>query len=47
MRDWLFMVVGVFLLQLDTWILQTMWVGLAGAAMMILSMYFAVTQEEK
>lgn len=47
MRDWLCMIGGVTLLQVDTWIWQTMWLGLAGAAMMILSMYFAVTQEEK
>ena len=40
------MVVGIFLLQLDTWILQTMWVGLAGAGLMIYSMYLGVTEEE-
>ena len=47
MRGWLFMIGGVTLLQLDTWICQTMWLGLAGAAMIILSMYLAVTQKEK
>ena len=40
------MVVGIFLLQLDTWILQTMWVGLAGAGLMIYSMYLGVTEKE-
>lgn len=47
MSHWLFMVVGVTLLQLDTWIFQTMWLGLIGALLMICSMYFGVTQEEK
>lgn len=40
------MVGGAFLLQLDTWILQTMWVGLAGAGLMIYSMYLGVTEKE-
>ena len=41
------MVGGATLLQLDTWVLQTMWVGLAGAVLMIYSMYLGVTEEEK
>jgi hypothetical protein len=47
MKYWLFMVAGVTLLQVDTWILQTMWLGLAGAMMMIYSMYLGVSGEEK
>jgi hypothetical protein len=41
------MIVGVSLLQVDTWLLQTMWLGLAGALLMIYSMYFTITQKEK
>lgn len=41
------MIGGVILLQLDTWILQTMWLGLAGAVLMIYSMYIGVTEKEK
>lgn len=47
MRYGLCMVGGATLLQLDTWVLQTMWVGLAGAVLMIYSMYLGVTEEEK
>jgi hypothetical protein len=41
------MIGGISLLQVDTWLLQTMWLGLAGALLMIYSMYFTITQEEK
>lgn len=47
MSGWLCMVAGVILLQLDTWIFQTMWLGLVGALLMICSMYFGLTQKEK
>ena len=47
MRYGLCMIGGVILLQLDTWILQTMWLGLAGAVLMIYSMYIGVTEKEK
>lgn len=40
------MVGGTFLLQLDTWIFQTMWLGLAGAALMVYSMYLGITGKE-
>ena len=40
------MVGGVSLLQLDTWIWQTMWLGLAGAALMIYSMYVGINGKE-
>lgn len=46
MRYGLCMVGGAVLLQLDTWVLQTMWVGLAGAGLMIYSMYLGVTGKE-
>jgi len=41
------MIAGITTLQLDTWFFQTMWLGLAGALLMIYSMYFSVTQKEK
>ena len=46
MKYGLCMIGGVALLQLDTWILQTMWVGLAGAGLMIYSMYLGITEKE-
>ena len=45
MKSMWFMGAGVVLLQVDTWILQTMWLGLAGAALMIYSMYYGITKE--
>jgi hypothetical protein len=32
-------VVGVSLLQLDSWVLQTRWLALIGVALLILSMF--------
>jgi hypothetical protein len=40
------MVGGATLLQLDTWVCQTMWLGLAGAALMVYSMYLGITGKE-
>ena len=40
------MVGGATLLQLDTWILQTMWLGFVGAALMIYSIYLGITGKE-
>jgi len=40
------MIGGATLLQLDTWIFQTMWLGLAGAALMVYSMYLGITGKE-
>lgn len=45
MKSLWFMGAGVVLLQVDTWILQTMWLGLTGAALMIYSMYYGITKE--
>lgn len=47
MRYGLCMVGGAILLQLDTWVLQTMWLGLVGAMLMIYSMYLGITEKEK
>jgi hypothetical protein len=40
------MVGGATLLQLDTWVCQTMWLGFAGAALMVYSMYLGITGKE-
>ena len=45
MKSMLVMAAGVTLLQLDTWLLQTVWLGLAGAALMIYSMYYGICKE--
>lgn len=39
------MAVGVTLLHTDTWLLQTVWLGLAGAALMVYSMYYGICKE--
>ncbi len=45
MKSMWLMCAGIALLQVDTWILQTMWLGLAGAALLIYSMYYGITKE--
>ena len=45
MKSMWFMAAGVTLLELDTWVTRTMWLGLAGAALMIYSMYYGITKE--
>lgn len=40
------MVIGFFLVHIDTWIWQTAWVATVGALMLVASMYFINKEED-
>lgn len=40
------MVIGFFLVHIDTWIWKTAWVATVGALMLVASMYFINKEED-